>query len=138
MSTAPETRTPLEQFRTREGDLRSSRLAASASPSRPSSPSDAPLTRAEAEAAAWRLYASDEPAVVELLLLATNTAAPSTRRVAAWLALDWFDPAVSVPAARRPEEDVAVCLVRWLGLGRDLQTRQRAAHDLVRLLGVAS
>ena len=93
----------------------------------------AALTRGEAERVAWLCYGSEEPAVVELLLLSGDPGRPRLKRLAAEFALTWFDPRAELPVLP-PEEDLAVRVVRQLGLGRDLATRERAAARLVRLL----
>ena len=89
-----------------------------------------PLTREEAEAVACELYATDSPAVIELLLLAHNPDADRLKRYAANQALMWFDPALELPEARLPEP-AAVRAFRWAVFAYDLEARKKAMNALL-------
>jgi hypothetical protein len=93
------------------------------------------LGREKARQLAWELYATDIPAVVELILLVHNEDVSTTLRYAATQALTWFDPEVDQPEARLPEPP-ALRAIRWACYAWDRTTREAAAaaaiHHLAR------
>lgn len=99
------------------------------------------MTRDLAVSMAREMYATQEPAVVELLLLATN-AATREDRFKALRALEWFDPAnTELPArpeatAAAPQGPVeeAIEALRWTLYGWDQASRARAAGRAGELL----
>jgi len=88
------------------------------------------LTREEAEVIAWQFYATDSPAVVELLLLAHNPDVSTTVRYAANQALTWFDPESEMPEEKLPEP-AALRAFRWCVYAYDLEARKRATSALL-------
>jgi len=97
------------------------------------------LTRGEAERVAWTSFASDEPAIVELLLLEGNPAADSLKRKAAAMALEWFDPnAVVLLRPSDHEDPEPVRLLRIALLSGEIAVRISAGDELARMLNPAS
>jgi len=91
------------------------------------------LTPDKAEEIAWTMYTTDEPAVIELLLLASN-GATTEDRFKALRALEWFDPATTEAPARpwmkQPEPgpvEEAIEALRWTLYGWEQSSRARAA-----------
>jgi HEAT repeat protein len=93
-----------------------------------------PLSRDEARTVAWDLFATDAPAVVELLLLAHNPDASPLRRYQAGMALEWFDPSIDVPRARHDDDPEAVKLLRTALLSGHVRVRIAAGDQLAGML----
>lgn len=97
------------------------------------------LSRAEAQAVAWKLYGTDSPAVVALLLVAHNPDVSTLKRYQASMALEWFDPAVDLPRARDDDDDpAAVNLLKTALVNGDMRVRIMAGDELGRMLAPAS
>lgn len=93
------------------------------------------LTRAEAARCAWLSYATDEPAVIELLLLECDPSKSRALRLAAAFALEWFDPHAEIP--RRPsdtDESEAVRLLRLALTDGRMRVRVAAGRQLADML----
>lgn len=79
------------------------------------------------------LYATDTPAVVELVLLAHNPDASTTMRFAANQALTWFDPETDLPEEKLPEPD-PIRLLKLALLHGDMAVRVAAGDELAGML----
>ena len=98
-----------------------------------------PLSRHEAEAIGWTLYATDSPAVVELLLVAHNPDVSTLKRYQASMALEWFDPSTDLPRGRDDDDEPeAVKLLKAALLSGNMAVRIAAGDELVGMLKPAS
>jgi hypothetical protein len=93
------------------------------------------LTRDEAKKVAWQLFATDSPAVTELLLLAHSPDVSTLKRYQANMALEWFNPEADVPLRPADLEDPEpIRLLRLAFLSGNMTVRIAAGDDLARML----
>lgn len=85
------------------------------------------------------VYATDCPAVVELILVAHDSDVSRLKRYRAAMALEWFDPSVDLPRAKDDEdESEAVKLLKAALLDGDMRVRIAAGDELARMLAPSS